>query len=171
MRPSAVKLFVSALLAATALALGASAPASAATPCWRVLINDWFDGHINHVYPQWCYQAALGHLPRDVQYYSDAKDAITAAMREAAREHKKVDYNAKGGGFTGPGSGGSGGGSDSGSCGVVGRVIGWLGPSNADQVPLPLLILAAVALLLLAAAGGSVLSKRLQARRAPPPNS
>lgn len=171
MRPSVVKLFVSALLAASALALGVSAaPASAATPCWKTLINDWFDGQINHVYPQWCYQQALGHLPTDVKYYSDAKDAITAAMREAAREHKKVDYNAKGGGgFSGPGSGG-GGGSDSGSGGVVGKVIGWLGPSNADQVPLPLLILAAVALLLLAAAGGSVLSKRLQARRVQPPD-
>jgi len=179
MRAPAVKVFLSAILAATVVALGAAVsppPAAAATPCWKALINDWFDGQIDHVYPQWCYQQALGHLPPDVQYYSDAKDAITAAMRDAARTHKKVDYdqNSSTSGGPGPGAGpgsGSGGGGESGGGGAIQHVIGWLGPSSADAVPLPLLILAAVALLLLAAAGGSVLSKRLQARRVPPPNS
>jgi uncharacterized membrane protein YgcG len=171
-----VKLLLAAILAATAVAVGVTTspqPASAATPCWKALINDWFDGKIDHVYPQWCYQAALGHLPRDVQYYSDAKDAITAAMRDAARQHKKVDYDPSNPTFGGGAGGGpsGGGGPESGGGGAVQRVIGWLGPSSADAVPLPLLILAAVALLLLAAAGGSVLSKRLQARRVPPPNS
>lgn len=179
MRAPAVKVFLSVLVAATAVALGAAAPAGAATPCWKAVINDWFDGSINRVYPQWCYDAALGHLPRDVAYYSDAKDAILAAKREAARQHKQVTYNVNGtgGGGTGSGDGGNGGSSgpggsaaETGSQSAVQRVIGWLGPSKADAVPLPLLILAAVALLLLAAAGGSVISKRLQARRIPPPN-
>ena len=175
MRAPAVKPFLLAILAATLVAIGAATSpptAAAATPCWKALVNDWFDGKIDHVYPQWCYQQALGHLPRDVEYYSDAKDAITAAMRDAARQHKKVDYDPNnptfGGG--GPGAPGGGGGPESGGGGAIQRVIGWLGPSSADAVPLPLLILAAVALLLLAAAGGSVLSKRLQARRLPPPN-
>jgi hypothetical protein len=177
MRAPAVKVFLSVLVAATAVALGLAAPAGAATPCWKAVINDWFDGSINRVYPQWCYDAALGHLPRDVAYYSDAKDAILAAKREAARQHQHVTYSANGssgsgggggGGTSGSGSGGSA--AETGSRSAVQRVIGWLGPSKADAVPLPLLILAAVALLLLAAAGGSVLSKRLQARRIPPPN-
>jgi uncharacterized membrane protein YgcG len=174
MRAAAVKYFLAAIFAATVAGLGTATPASAATPCWKAVINDWFDGQIDHVYPQWCYQQALGHLPTDVAYYSDAKDAITAAMRDAARQHKKVDYNPndpKFGGGPGGGSTPGGGGPESGGGGAIQRVIGWLGPSKADAVPLPLLILAAVALLLLAAAGGSVLSKRLQARRLPPPNS
>jgi hypothetical protein len=172
-----VKLLLAAFLAAIATAaVGVTSPpaASAATPCWKALVNDWFDGKIDHVYPQWCYQQALGHLPRDVEYYSDAKDAITAAMRDAARQHKKVDYdpsNPTFGGGPGGGAGPGGGDGEGGGGGAIQRVIGWLGPSSADAVPLPLLILAAVALLLLAAAGGSVLSKRLQARRVPPPNS
>jgi hypothetical protein len=176
MRAPAVKVFLSVLVAATAVALGSAAPAGAATPCWKAVINDWFDGNLDRVYPQWCYDAALGHLPRDVAYYSDAKDAILAAKREAARQHKQVTYNVNGTGGSGGGGGGTngsdsgGGAAETGSRSAVQRVIGWLGPSQADAVPLPLLILAAVALLLLAAAGGSVISKRLQARRIPPPN-
>jgi hypothetical protein len=171
--PSAVKSLLIALAAALALAaFGTAAPASAATPCWKALINDWFDGRIDHVYPKACYYAALGHLPKDVDYYSSAKEDILAALAEQQREHKKVDYQqGSNGSGSGPNSGGTAaGGSESGSKGIITRAIEWLGPSNADAVPLPLVILAAVAFLLLAAAGGSVIQKRFQARRLPPPN-
>ena len=174
MRAPAVKSLLvvttAALAAAMALAIpGTASAAGTATPCWKALINDWFDGTIDHVYPQYCYQQALGHLPKDVQYYSDAKDAITKAMLAARRGNDPIDYDPNDPTFGGS-AGSGGGGGDSGSKSVIYRALEWLGPSNAEAVPLPLLILAAVAFLLLAAAGGSVVSKRLQARRIPPPN-
>jgi hypothetical protein len=43
-----------------------------------------------------------------------------------------------------------------------------IGPTNADAVPLPLLILAGLAMLLLAAAAASLIAKRVQAKRARP---
>jgi hypothetical protein len=174
MRAPAVKSLLVVTTAALAAALALAVPhtgsaASTATPCWKALINDWFDGRIDHVYPQSCYLAALGHLPKDVEYYSDAKDAITKAMLAAKRGNKPIDYDPNDPTFGGS-AGTGGGGGDSGSKSVIYRALEWLGPSNAEAVPLPLLILAAVAFLLLAAAGGSVVSKRLQARRIPPPN-
>jgi hypothetical protein len=174
MRAPAVKSFLVVTTAALAVALALAAPrnataAGAATPCWKALINDWFDGRIDHVYPQSCYLAALGHLPKDVEYYSDAKDAITKAMLAARRQHKPIDWDPNDPTFGGS-SGSGGGGGEGGGKSVIYRALEWLGPSNAEAVPLPLLILAAVAFLLLAAAGGSVVSKRLQARRIPPPN-
>ena len=47
-----------------------------------------------------------------------------------------------------------------------------LGPSTADSIPIPLLILGGLALALILAAGVSLLARRMQARRAaadPPP--
>jgi len=169
---SPVKPFLVVLAAALAVtAFGTAAPASAATPCWKAVINDWFDGQIDHVYPKACYYAALGHLPKDVDYYSSAKEDILAALAAQQRNPKPVDYQSgSNGGGSGPNSSGgspSGGSSEGSSKGVITRAIEWLGPSNADAGPLPLLILAAVALLL-AAAGGSVVQKRVQARRLPP---
>jgi hypothetical protein len=174
MRAPAVRASFVVIVAALAVAVSAAAPDTAtaktsSTPCWKALINDWFDGKIDHVYPQWCYSQALGHLPKDVEYYSDAKDAITRAMLEAKRQDKPIDWDPNDPTFGGGTSSGGGGGGEGGK-GLITRAIEWLGPSNADAVPLPLLILAAVAFLLLAAAGGSVVSKRLQARRLPPPN-
>src|SRR6476619_2221497 len=110
---SPVKPFLVVLAAALAVAaFGTAAPASAATPCWKAVINDWFDGQIDHVYPKACYYAALGHLPKDVDYQSGSN-----------------------GGGSGPNSSGgspSGGSSEGSSKGVITRAIEWLGPSNAD---------------------------------------
>jgi hypothetical protein len=173
---AAVKSLLLVALAGLALALGAAAPASAATPCWRLLINDWFDGKIDKTYAPECYTQAIKHLPRDVDMYSGAKDDIHRAMLAAIRQ----------------GNGGNGGATpaqpsdpttrsplgnveptqtspEGHSKGVILRAIEWLGPSDAASVPLPLLILAAVAFLLLAAAGGSFVNRRLQERRLPPP--
>src|ERR671924_350462 len=52
--------------------------------------------------------------------------------------------------------------------GLISRLIDKIGPSNADSVPLPLLVLAGIAFLLLAAAGGSFVARRIQARRVMP---
>jgi hypothetical protein len=176
---AAVKSLLLVAFAGLALAFGAAAPASAAAPCWRTLINDWFDGRIDKTYAPECYTQAIKHLPRDVDMYSGAKDDIRRAMLAALRQ----------------GNGGNGG-TPSGpqptdpttrnpqgnvqspqtipeghSKGVILRAIEWLGPSDAASVPLPLLILAGVAFLLLAAAGGSFVNRRLQERRLPPPQA
>src|SRR5205085_8010157 len=81
MRLPAVKSLVLATAAAAFLALGASSPALAgSTPCWRALINDWYDGRIDQTYPIGCYQDAIAHLPQDVDTYSSAKEDIQRAM-------------------------------------------------------------------------------------------
>jgi hypothetical protein len=182
MARSAVKSFLLVISAAAVVALaglGGAAPASAAVPCWKALINDWFDGQIDHVYPVACYSQAIHHLPHDVEAYSSAKDDIQRAMLLAIRQEKNGggtttdSGNSSGGGSTSSGgdsgSSSSGSGSDSTQKGLITRAIEWLGPSNAASVPLPLLILAGVAFLLLAAAGGSFVSRRIQERRLPPP--
>jgi hypothetical protein len=160
------------------LAAGTAAPAAAATPCWKTLVNDWFDGTIDNTYPRQCYTQAIQHLPRDIHTYSNAADEIRAAMLATFK---------KGGGTppapppqTSHGNGQSASSNSTPSAsgapkadapkqGLILRAIEWLGPSDASAVPLPLLILAGVAFLLLAAAGGSLLSRRLHERRLPPP--
>jgi hypothetical protein len=165
MPASAVKSFLLVLSLGVMFLLGSAAPAAAAsaTPCWKVVIEDWFDGRLDQTYPTQCYQQALQHLPTDVQLYSSAKDDIERALLASLRHGESPTY--KGGG--GPTA--NGGGSEGSSKSIIQNVIEWLGPSNAESVPLPLLILAGVAFLLLAAAGGSFVNRRLQARRPPPP--
>jgi hypothetical protein len=173
---SAVKSLLVAVVLTFAVGLGtAAAPARAAgIPCWKALINDWYDGRIDDIYEQHCYTEAIRHLPRDVETYSEAKGDIQRARLAAIREDKEPTYDESsgaGGTPVPPSDDGDSGDDGGGSSGVITRAIEWLGPSNADAVPLPLLILAGVAFLLLAAAGGSFLSRRVQARRLPPPSS
>jgi hypothetical protein len=179
-----LKLFASIATLAAALALGSAAPAGASgTPCWKVVVSDWYaDGRIDNTYPIHCYQDALHHLPPDVKAYADASDEIQRAMQAAIRDdrerlagrettsssHSKRTEPAF---ASGPSDG------DGGSPkGVLSRWLDWLGPKNAGSVPLPLLVLAAIALLLLAAAAASFVARRIQSRRvvpapapAPPP--
>jgi hypothetical protein len=169
-------LVASAFIALGLLVFGA-APAAAATPCWKTLINDWYDGRIDDTYPTHCYEDAIHHLPEDVQTYSSAKDDINRALLASLRHDRDPGQNRLGEHpvASAPiGGGPSGGGPGKG--GPISRVFDWLGPKNADSLPLPLLVLAAVALLLLAAAASSFAARRIQARRvvvqpapAPPP--
>ena len=164
MRPRFVKSFAALIFCASALVFGVAAtPASAAVPCWKALINDWYDGRIDFTYPASCYTDAIQHLPQDVDTYSSAKDDIRRALLATLRHGDPPTYDPNN--PTGAPTGSSGGGSH----GFLYRTIQWLGPSNAGSIPLPLLILAGVAFLLLAAAGGSFISRRLQGRRLPPP--
>jgi len=170
-----VKSVLAAIVLVFAVALaGSAAPARAAgIPCWKALINDWYDGKIDDVYEKHCDSEAIAPLPRDVDTYSEARGDILRAQLDAIREHKQPTYDeANGaGGTAGPTGDDDDRGDGGGSSGLITRAIEWLGPSNADAIPLPLLILAGVAFLLLAAAGGSFLSRRVQARRLPPPSS
>ena len=68
-------------------ATAAHASRSVSVPCWKRLLNDWYDGTINNVYPIPCYGAAIKHLPADLVIYGSAKSDILAA--EQAAIHKK----------------------------------------------------------------------------------
>jgi hypothetical protein len=180
----------------TAALLGSAArplPAQAATPCWKLLLNDWYDGRIDQTYAVHCYRDALKHLPSDVQTYSSAHDDILRALQSAITKqkklHKPVGDNTLvppgGGGGSGSGSGGSGNGSGGGgggggattsvssttpTTGAPGRtgnggLAGKVGSDNASSIPVPLLILGGLALLLVAAGAAGLIAKRVQASR------
>jgi hypothetical protein len=178
------------LLATTAaVAIGPEPAAAAPKPCWKRLINDWFDGRIDNVYPVKCYREAIKHLPEDVESYSDAREDIQRALLSAIRQSGGTlgpndpvppqTQSRNGNGdqtetTTGAGGGGSGGGGSgegeatppppSGGSGDDG-VLGAVKPANADSVPIPLLVLAGLALVLLAAASAGFAARRIQARR------
>src|SRR6266567_142897 len=68
------------LVALAALSIGVTS-AAAKAPCWKTLLNDWYDGRIDNTYPKHCYSDALTHLPADVQTYSSAHDDILRALQ------------------------------------------------------------------------------------------
>src|SRR5580765_512072 len=127
---------VAVVTALTAAALvGAAvrpAPAQAATPCWKLLLNDWYDGRIDQTYPVHCYKDALKHLPSDVQTYSSAHDDILRALQSAItkqkNEHKNVSNNT-----LVPPENGSGGGTGSGSGGGSGNGSGGTGTNTTTS--------------------------------------
>jgi hypothetical protein len=156
------------LTAGAFLVLGAS-PAQAAKPCWERVLDDWLDnGRIDGVYSARCIQQAREHLPEDVRAYSDIEEKLDAELQEAGR-------TAQGG------SGGSNGEPNTGRRvigepepdtgpkdeGPIASVLG-SGNTDADSIPLPLIILAALALLLMAAGASGLVARKLKARRIPP---
>ena len=94
MSPPAKTLLRAALIAGALRRAARSArPAAAATPCWKALLNDWYDGRIDNTYAIHCYTDALKHLPPDVATYSSAHDDIERALQSAIAKlgKKKVD--------------------------------------------------------------------------------
>jgi hypothetical protein len=180
------------LVALAVLVLGTAGPAAAkkAPPCWKTLINDWYDGRIDGTYAIHCYREALKHLPTDVETYSSARDDIKQALQEritqnhnpggggAAGTGGSGGTGGTGGGTNGGGSGtpGSSGGTNSGSGGTpqggnknasgpIGDVFNSTKPGSADSVPIPLIVLGAVALLLMVAGGAGFIARRMRTRR------
>jgi hypothetical protein len=86
---SIIKALTVATLAATVFLIGQAAPAHAATPCWKKLLNDWYDGRIDNVYPIHCYQDTLKHLPEDISVYSSAREDIKRALQNARAQLEK----------------------------------------------------------------------------------
>jgi hypothetical protein len=161
------------LIAGTAVRAQAAA---AATPCWKTLLNDWYDGRIDGTYPIHCYRDALKHLPSDVKTYSSAADDIERALqsaRAAARkEGKQIGPNT----LVRPARGASRGFGLSGndvttaiagrkSPGGVAGLADKLDPGSASSLPLPLLVLGGLAVLLVAAGGAGLAVQRYRARR------
>ena len=175
-----------ALCAVAALSfLAFAGPASAASPCWKILVNDWYDGRIDGAYPVSCYRAAINNAPEDIKSYSSLTDDLRRAM-QAAKVAKKgtppvVPAGQKGRHGTGTHAGPAPGGPDSGGSGAQGTgqgtgtgqstsspfqtAIDAVGPKNATSVPVPLIVLAAVALLLLAAGSAGFVVRRVRGQR------
>jgi hypothetical protein len=82
-------LTISALLL-LALSAAVARPAAAATPCWKALLTDWYDGRIDNTYQLHCYTDALKHLPPDVRTYSSAHDDILRALQSARAKLRKA---------------------------------------------------------------------------------
>jgi hypothetical protein len=168
-----------AIVVAAVVAGGTAGTAEAAQPCWKKLVNDWYDGRIDGTYPAKCYRAAIDNLPRDVEEYSSAAEDIRRALLSAIRDN---------GGTLGPNElvrpprapRGDGGRKESplldrdegddailpaASGGPFDDFFNRIGPNSADAVPLPIMILAGIAFLLLAAALASAVTRRVHARR------
>ena len=149
-------------------------PAAASTPCWKTLINDWYDGRIDGTYAIPCYRQAINHLPSDVESYSSAADDINRALQERISGKKKggaVAGTTSGPGGNATGSSGPSGPSSTGGRnagkGPIGDALNAGSPHHADSVPIPLLVLAGIAVLLLAAGSAGLIARRVQARRVP----
>jgi hypothetical protein len=160
-------LLVTAALAAAAFGVGTARASS----CSSALIKDWYvDGRIDQTYPVHCYREALREIPEDQLVYGTLRDDLNRALQDVIRDHN--------GHVTGmtpvPGAGGGGGpGNPSGGSGKHDEgFFHWLaskiGPSTADSVPVPLLVLGGLALALIAAAAISFAARRYQARRGRP---
>jgi hypothetical protein len=141
------------------LAFATAGPATAAKPCWRLVLDDWTDNtRLNKTYPIRCYDEALENLPEDIVSYTDAYDQISDA-RQAALRGDDLDR-----GPTGVEDSAGGGDPDDDGDGPLGDLLG-VGSGNSDSIPVPLLILGVLAALLMAAGGAGLLARRLQARR------
>ena len=159
-------LLVTAALAAGAFGVGVAQ----ASTCSSALIKDWYvDGRIDQTYPLHCYREALREIPEDQLVYGTLRDDLTRAMQDVTRNH---DGHVTGmtlvpgaGGGDGPGGGAAGGKHDE---GFFHWLADKLGPSTAESVPVPLLVLGGLALALIAAAAISYGARRYQARRGRP---
>jgi hypothetical protein len=172
-----LKLLVRVMIVAAALfaAVVHASPAAAATPCWKSLLNDWYDGRIDHTYAVHCYQDALHHLPADVQTYSSAHDDILRALQSAEALERKAGHTVGPNTLVvppkvQPGTGPNG---TTTAAGTPGRkpdsgLAGDLNPSSASSLPLPLLVLGGLAILLVAAGAAGLVAKRIQARKQAP---
>src|SRR5438270_4850062 len=164
------------LIATMALAGGVlgvgKAQACTFSTCSNALIHDWYvDGRVDKTYPVHCYREALKDIPEDQLIYGTLRDDLNRALQSVIRKHNgKVGPNTpvpgandKNGGI-GPLGGGNNGGGKGG--GLFGWLADKLGPSTADTIPIPLLVLGGLALTLMLAAAVSFFARRVQARRA-----
>lgn len=165
------------LIAATP-ASASSAASTKATGCAQQVVDDWYSHNrqVRGHYPLHCYQEAIDSLGSDVGDYTNAKEAISAAMAAEALLCKSN---------CGPTN--SSGGPESSKLQPGEKPIArhntydfpgaYVPPieivpvssSSPSSIPLPLIILAALAALLLLAGAGSYVARRLKANRVAPP--
>jgi cobalamin biosynthesis Mg chelatase CobN len=162
-----------ALLLSGVFLCASAAPASAAqSPCWKRLLNDWYDGSISKVYPLPCYHEAINHLPPDVEVYSSAKDDILAALAAASKSPTTSSAATTTATTNSTTSTGSSVTPPTTTTDLqppkkktgISKAIADLTPGGPDSFPLPLLILGALAILLVAAGAAGMIWRRLQER-------
>jgi len=154
-----------ALCALVVTALGAAvlafvtSPAAAQSSCWRQVINDWVkNDRVPATYPLHCYREAIAHVPNDLRQYSSIEEDILAARQQAARRKSRF--------LTGAGGSPNQSQNRDPQSGLYNQAIDSLSPTNADSMPLPLLILAGLSLILMTAGGAGLVTKRVNARKA-----
>jgi hypothetical protein len=175
-----------ALTAGLLLAVFLPGRAVAATPCWKKVLNDWSNGRAIGTYPLHCYRDAIRNLPEDLRDYSSASDDIEAALQaQIAKRNVRVPQlspsssSSSSNGSSGKTAKGSktpesvAGHADLPPRSAYRRAIDNLGTSNADAVPLPLIVLASFGAFLLVLAAALAATKRVRTirghqRRGPP---
>jgi hypothetical protein len=146
---------------------GAPSASAAAVPCWKQVINDWLgDGRIDRIYADSCYAEALDQMPDDLEGYSSLADDIALARTFAQREQLPPPGEDGRRGEVVPPSGG-GGTNGRNDHGFVRSFLVRIGPKNADEVPIPLLVLGSLAVLLMASGAAGVVARRTAHRRIP----
>lgn len=158
---------------AAILTAASPAPAAAAKPCWKQVIDDWSqDGTITGRYSASCIEEALDKVPEDIRAYSDFEEQAKAARIAASRQLQSV------------GSGSSGSSQPDGtSSGEETQMVQERDPNtgpkdetplqsvlgtngnNADSLPVPLLILLGLSAALLVAGGAGFAARKIRARR------
>ena len=161
--------------AAAAAAFGVST--AQASACSSALIRDWYiDGRIDGTYEVHCYREALKDIPEDQLVYGTLRDdlnralQLTLAKHHTLRPHMLIPGAGGNDNNNDPTAGGTGGKHDEGFFHWLAKKIG---PSSANSVPVPLLVLGGLALALVAAAAISYGARRYQAKKAasdPPPS-
>ena len=188
-RPSAHITLLVALAAGLLLAVLLPGRAAAATPCWKQVLNDWSNGRAIGTYPLHCYRDAIRRLPEDLRDYSSASDDIEAALQaQIAKRNVRIPQIIPNGSSSNSGNGSSSNkqanktqesttrpadGADLPTRSAYRKAIDNLGTSNADAVPVPLLVLASLGAFLLLLAAALAGTKRVRAiresqRRRPP---
>jgi hypothetical protein len=155
------------------LLLALPGTAAAKTPCWKQVLNDWSNGRTIGVYPLHCYRDAIKNLPEDLRDYSSAADDIQAALQAQIAKRTGRTLQTNGDATSSARKGDKNANSVSGGPprSAYRKAIDNLGTSNADSLPIPLLVLASLGGFLLLLAASMTTAKRiraLRARRGPP---
>jgi hypothetical protein len=171
-RKLAYLLAVLAVTVAGAVSLAAPPAAEAAKPCWKRLIDDWVDnGGFDNKYSAACIDQARKHLPEDIRAYSDIEEKIDGLLLLATRQPALVKPSTS---KPSPPQTRDGNGQPAPQPTATtnepkpGPFEKALNPTqtNADSIPLPLILLAGLALILMAAGASGIAHRKLQARRA-----
>jgi hypothetical protein len=166
-RSYALAAFLTLLAALAAFALGTPDTASAATPCGKKVLADWFDnGRIDRLYPLHCYEEAIDAIPRDLRDYADAEDVISRALQAAVNGQLAPGGDDPTPGddpIGGPGTSGPGDPNDPGPGSEPGgdpEAAPEVDETGLSSLPIPLLVLGGMSLALLTAGGLGYLSRR-----------
>ena len=130
------------LFAAFAILSLGSSPASAAKPCWELVLDDWADNaSIDRPFSVACLQQALDRAPEDIRAYSDIEDQIRQALRDTVIRRPQ---------------------SSTGSPqGPIEQALS-VDTNDARSIPIPLLVLAACASALIIAGGAGIAVRKFR---------